>query len=92
MFGNFAKIASICMGFHPGTSHGYFFHSDFWPNLNFPLEHQIKLVLISKSDPLMVTPSMGKSYLADFPITNAQKILVCVISGVFLLQEEWCKD
>ena len=40
MFGNFAKIASLCMGFHPGTLHGYFFHSDFWPNLNFLLEHQ----------------------------------------------------
>ena len=35
------------MGFHPGTSHSYFFNSDFWPNLNFLLEHQIKLVLIS---------------------------------------------
>ena len=45
MFGNFSKIASLCMGFHPGTLHGYFFHSDFWPNLNFLLEHQIKLVL-----------------------------------------------
>ena len=46
MFGNFARIASLCMGFHPGTLHGCFFNSDFWPNLNFPLEHQIKLVLI----------------------------------------------
>ena len=36
------------MGFHPGTLHGYFFHKHFWPNLNFPLEHQIKLVLTSK--------------------------------------------
>ena len=49
-FVNFARIASICVGFHLGTLHGYFFHQDFWPNLNFPLEYQIKLVLIiSKS-------------------------------------------
>ena len=47
-FVNFARIASICVGFHLGTLHGYFFHQDFWPNLNFLLEDQIKLVLISK--------------------------------------------
>ena len=46
-FVNFARIASICVGFHFGTLHGYFFHQDFWPNLNFPLECQIKLVLTS---------------------------------------------
>ena len=34
------------MDFHLGTLQGYFFHQDFWPNLNFPLEYQIKLVLI----------------------------------------------
>ena len=45
-FVNFARTASLCVGFHPGTMHGYFFHQDFWPNLNFPLEYQIKLVLI----------------------------------------------
>ena len=44
-FVNFARIASICVGFHLGTLHGYFFYLDFWPNLNFPLEYQIKLVL-----------------------------------------------
>ena len=44
-FVNFARIASIFVGFHLGTLHGYFFHQDFWPNLNFPLECQIKLVL-----------------------------------------------
>ena len=44
-FVNFARIASICVGFHLGTLHGYFFHQDFWPNLNFQLEDQIKLVL-----------------------------------------------
>ena len=44
-FVNFARIASICVGFHLGTLHGYFFHEDFWPNLNFPLEDQIKPVL-----------------------------------------------
>ena len=46
-FVNFARIASICVGFDLGTLHGYFFHQDFWPNLNFPLKYQIKLVLIS---------------------------------------------
>ena len=45
-FVNFARIASICVGFHLGTLHGNFFHKDFWPNLNFPLEYQIKRVLI----------------------------------------------
>ena len=44
-FVNFARIASICVGFHLGTLHGYFFHQDFLPNLNFLLEDQIKLVL-----------------------------------------------
>ena len=46
-FVNFARIAVICVGFHLGTLHGYFFHKDFWPNLNFLLEYQIKLVLNS---------------------------------------------
>ena len=44
-FVNFARIASICVGFDLGRLHGYFFHKDFWPNLNFPLEYQIKLAL-----------------------------------------------
>ena len=44
-FVNFARIASICVGFHLGTLQAYFFHLDFWPNLNFRLECQIKLVL-----------------------------------------------
>ena len=44
-FVNFARIASICVGFHLGTLQGCFFHQDFWPNLNFLLEYQIKLVL-----------------------------------------------
>ena len=44
-FVNFARIESICVGFDLGTLHGYFFHQDFWPNLNFSLEYQIKLVL-----------------------------------------------
>ena len=47
IFVNFARIASICVGFDLGTLHGYFFHQHFWPNLNFPLEYQIKLVLTS---------------------------------------------
>ena len=55
-FGNFARIASLCVGFLLGTLHGYYFHSDFWPNLNFPLEHQIKLVLnINVNDGTRVT-------------------------------------
>ena len=44
-FVNLARIASICVGFDPGTLHRYYFHQDFWPNLNFPLEHQVKVVL-----------------------------------------------
>ena len=47
-FVNFARIASICVGFHVGTLHGYFFHQGLWPNLNFLLEYQIKLVLICR--------------------------------------------
>ena len=45
-FVNFARVASICAGFHLGTLQGYFFHQDLWSNLNFPLEYQIILVLI----------------------------------------------
>ena len=45
-FDNYSRIASICVGFHFGTLRGYFFHKDVWPNLNFALEYQIKLVLI----------------------------------------------
>ena len=45
-FVNFARIAIIHVGFDLGTLHGYFFHQDFWPNLNFPLEYQKKLVLM----------------------------------------------
>ena len=48
---NFARIASICVGFDLGTLHCYFFQQDFWPNLNFPLEYQIKLVLSSLQKP-----------------------------------------
>ena len=51
-FVNFARIASLGVVFHLGTLDGYFFHEDFWPNLNFPLEYQIKRVLnISKFEP-----------------------------------------
>ena len=45
-FVNFARITSICVGFDLGTLHGYFFQQDFWPNFIFPLEYQIKLVLM----------------------------------------------
>ena len=45
-FVNFARITSICVVFHLGTMHDYFFHQDFQPNLNFSLEYQIKRVLI----------------------------------------------
>ena len=53
-FVNFARIASICVGFDLGTLHGYFFHQDFWPNLNFPLEYQIKLLLTFNCAPLIL--------------------------------------
>ena len=46
-FGNFARMASLCVGFHLRILHGNIFHKGFWPNLNLPLEYQIKLVLIS---------------------------------------------
>ena len=46
-FLNFARIASICVDFHLVTLHGHFFHQDFWPNMNFALEYQIKLASIS---------------------------------------------
>ena len=45
-FGNFARIASLCMGFRLGALHSYFSHGDFWPNLNLTLEYQTKLVLM----------------------------------------------
>ena len=46
-FVTFAWIASICVGFYLGTLQSYFFHQDFWPNLKFQLEYQIKLVLVT---------------------------------------------
>ena len=55
-FVNFARIVSICVGFHLGTLHGYFFHKDFWPNLNLLLEYQIKLVL---------RPNISQSYFSS---------------------------
>ena len=58
-FVNFARIASLCVGFHLGRLLGYFFHQDFWPNLNFPLECQIKLVLMSIVATAEVEQSLG---------------------------------
>ena len=46
-FVNFARMASIRVVFYLGTLHGYFFHQDFWPYLDFPFEYQIKRVLNS---------------------------------------------
>ena len=37
-FANFATISSLSEGFLHGTLHGYFFHQDLWPNLNFSLK------------------------------------------------------
>ena len=34
-FVNFATIASICVGFHLGTLHGYFFHQDLTKFISF---------------------------------------------------------
>ena len=45
-FVNFARIAVICEVFILVHCMATFFHEDFWPNLNFPLEYQIKLVLM----------------------------------------------
>ena len=35
-FGNYARIASICVGFHFGTLHGYFFSLRLLANFEFP--------------------------------------------------------
>ena len=74
-FVNFARIASLCVGFYPSTSHDYFFHQDFWPNLNFPLEYPIKLVLIFKTD----DPSNPKNFR---PITPENVFLKAYISFI----------
>ena len=58
-FVNLARIASICVGFDLGTLYGYSFHQDFWSNMNFPLECQIKLVLTSKKN-LPLTSEVSK--------------------------------
>ena len=42
--GNFARIGSLCVDFYLSALLGYFSHRDFRPNLNFPFEHQMKLV------------------------------------------------
>ena len=44
-FGNLTRIASPCVGFHLGILYGNCCHKDVWPNFNFLLEDQIKLVL-----------------------------------------------
>ena len=71
-FVNFARRASICVGFDLGILHGYFFHQDFWPNLNFPLEYQIKLFLSSTL--LIVNPSMSISSLTCIRSTSNTNI------------------
>ena len=79
-FVNFARIASICVGFDLGTLHGYFFHQDFWPNLNFPLEYQIKLVLIShiKAFKILIQilsyTQLNRIILEVFPFNVAQAL------------------
>ena len=35
-FVNFARIASICIGFHLGTLHGYFFSERLLAKFEFP--------------------------------------------------------
>ena len=35
-FGKFARIAGLCVGFHPGTFHGYFFSSRHLIKFEFP--------------------------------------------------------
>ena len=56
-FVNFARIAGICVGFHLSTLQHYFFHKDFWPNLNFPLKYQIKLVALKLTLPITLLNS-----------------------------------
>ena len=45
-FVNFARIASICIGFGLGTLHCYFFHR-LLAKFEFPARMSIKVVLIS---------------------------------------------
>ena len=68
---NFARIASICVGFHLGTFHCYCFHQDFWPNLNFPLEYQIKLVLITIPVSLQVTCFLSLNFIISLHLSLA---------------------
>ena len=44
-FGNFARMASLCVSFDLGTLHGYFFHRDFCSNLNFSAQASHKTSL-----------------------------------------------
>ena len=55
-FVDFARIASLGVGFQLGTLHGYLFHQNFCSNLDFPLEYQEKLVLNIRR-PYQVTAS-----------------------------------
>ena len=36
--GNILRIASLCVSFHLGTMHRYFFDKEIQPNLNFHLK------------------------------------------------------
>ena len=72
-FVNFSRIASICVGFDLGTLHGYFFHQDFWPNLNFLLEYQIKLLL-----------NVQLSF--QMALLHSLTLMLAFIKGVILVQ------
>ena len=48
-FVNFGRIASICVGFHLGTLHGYYFHYTL-AKFEFPARNtEIKLVIICQT-------------------------------------------
>ena len=79
-FGNIARISSLCVGFHLGTLHGYFFHCDFYPNLNFLLEHQIKPVL---------TVSLHKTVTYHCLVFRGSTKSCLYASGFRLIPDEW---
>ena len=74
-FVNFARIASICVGFDLGTLHGYFFSSRLLAKFEFPAR-------ISNKTCLNINPTfclMNKGYLK----VHSRKVLcICAWTSV----------
>ena len=75
----FARIASLCEGFHLRTLHGYIFHQDFWPNLNFPLEQQIRTCLLSVFEELALKLNLDLYFICR------SFIMFCRLRSVILV-------